>query len=395
MNDRKDIKPEPSIARIFLSFFRLGLTAFGGPAMVAHIGEMVVEKNSWMSRGAFKDGVATAQTIPGATAMQTAAYAGLRIRGLAGAAAAYIGFGLPATVLMIGLSAVYSATHDLPVSHALFQGLQAIVVAIVAGACFTFGRTTIKSWKDAVIALAAASYLMLNGSPFLVIFFAAGIGVLFHRQRDSIIGVDTGESKTMARFPAKQIMMIVFFAAATLVVLYIIKPVLFQLSYLMMQIDLMAFGGGFASVPLMLHKVVDIKKWMTAESFMDGIAMGQITPGPIVITATFVGYQVAGIAGAIVSTAGIFLPSFVLIIAAAHSFYRLKQNAIFQSATRGILASFVGLLLATTVKFGLAAHWEPISVLLCTGAFTALMLKADILLVVSIGGVLSLLLLRH
>lgn len=162
----------------------------------------------------------------------------------------------------------------------------------------------------------------------------------------------------------------------------------------MMQIDLMAFGGGFASVPLMLHNVVDIKKWMTAGPFMDGIAMGQITPGPIVITATFVGYQVAGIAGAIVATAGIFIPSFVMVIAAAHSFYRLKKNAAFQWAMRGILASFVGLLLATTVKFALAANWEPITLLLCIVAFAALMLKAEIIFVVSIGGVLSSLLLR-
>jgi chromate transporter len=395
MNDQNYISCGPSITRIFLSFFRLGLTAFGGPAMVAHIGVMVVEKKHWLSRDTFKDGVATAQTIPGATAMQTAAYAGLRIRGVAGAAAAYIGFGLPATLLMIGLSAAYEATHELPVSHALFQGLQIIVVAIVARACFTFGRTTIKSWKDAVISLAAALYLMVHGNPFLVILFASGLGIIIYRQQGSMSGANTSESGTIDRFPTMQLLMIVVSVATALIILLFVKQVLFHLSFLMMQIDLMAFGGGFASIPLMLHKVVDVSKWMTAGSFMDGIAMGQITPGPIVITATFVGYQVAGIGGAIAATAGIFLPSFVLIVAAAHYFIRLKHNAFFQRAMNGILASFVGLLLATTIKFGLTAHWEPVTVFLCVGAFTALMLKTDILLVVSIGGVLSSLLLRH
>ena len=157
----------PSLPQIFWAFLRLGLTAFGGPAMIPYIGEMAVTKRQWLTRPSFKEGVAVAQTIPGATAMQTAAYVGLRIRGISGAAAAYIGFGLPAFLLMVVLSAAYRATHALPVSLSVFLGLQVIVVAIVAKAAFTFGRTTVKGWEDALVGLAAAAYLALGGNPIL------------------------------------------------------------------------------------------------------------------------------------------------------------------------------------------------------------------------------------
>jgi chromate transport protein ChrA len=149
---------------------------------------------------------------------------------------------------------------------------------------------------------------------------------------------------------------------------------------------LLAFGGGFASVPLMLHAVVDVKRWLGTRAFMDGIALGQVTPGPIVITATFVGYQVKGLAGAVIATAAIFTPSFVVLLAAVPYFDRLQRSVVFRSAMRGVLASFVGLLVSTAITFVLAAHWSPFLALLAGAAFVALMLKADLLLVVMAGG---------
>jgi len=122
---------------------------------------------------------------------------------------------------------------------------------------------------------------------------------------------------------------------------------------------------------------------------MDGIALGQVTPGPIVITATFVGYQLAGMAGALIGTASVFLPSFLILIAVAPHFDRLRTNPIFQKAVRGILASFAGLLLAVTIRFGLAAEWTLPSIGLGCGAFLALMLKVDVLWVVLAGAIIS------
>jgi chromate transporter len=132
---------------LFLSFFKLGLTAFGGLAMTAHIRKMAVEKKQWLDDSSFRADVALCQMLPGATAMQTAAYVGLHLRGIGGAAASFIGFGLPAFLIMTALSASYLYVHALPAVASIFSGLQAMVVAIIAHATFTFGKTWIREGR--------------------------------------------------------------------------------------------------------------------------------------------------------------------------------------------------------------------------------------------------------
>jgi chromate transporter len=162
----------------------------------------------------------------------------------------------------------------------------------------------------------------------------------------------------------------------------------------MLRIDLFAFGGGFASLPLMFHEVVNAMGWMDGKTFMDGIALGQVTPGPIVITATFVGYLVRGFPGALVATAGIFTPSFVVLVVATPFFDRLKSARYFSSATRGILASFVGLLSNMTIRFAVVVPWDAVKVLFGIAVIVALARKVNILYVVLIGSVLSIIVFR-
>ena len=130
---------------LFISFFRLGLTAFGGPAMVAHIRELSTERHQWLDHADFKNGVALCQSIPGAIAMQVAAYVGLKVRGIPGALAAYIGFGLPAFILMLILSVLYARCNSLPKFISLFNGLQVIVVAIIFNAICSFYLSVLSS----------------------------------------------------------------------------------------------------------------------------------------------------------------------------------------------------------------------------------------------------------
>jgi chromate transporter len=153
----------------------------------------------------------------------------------------------------------------------------------------------------------------------------------------------------------------------------------------MLKVDVSAFGGGFASIPVMLQQVVDVRKWIDSKTFMDGIALGQVTPGPVVITATFVGYQVAGLLGAVVGTVAIFSPSFLMVLITVPYFDHLQRLVVFRRALRGILASFVGLLLAVTAHFAIAASWTTRSVLLALAAFVALRFKIDVLWVVLVG----------
>jgi chromate transporter len=384
-------EPRPSLADLFFSFLRLGITAFGGPAMVAYIGEMSVKRKQWLDPQAFKTGTALAQSIPGATAMQVAAYVGLQTRGLAGAFLSYTGFGLPAFVLMLILSSLYAASRSVSWVGSLFAGLQVIVVAIVANATFSFGKTSLKRASSVVIAAASTGALLVHISPSYVILGAAVAGAIVpHTEtQPAPAGMVQGPQRGLAG-----VLVLTGFCVAGLVCLYATNGALFRLSLLMLKVDLFAFGGGFASLPLMLLEVVKVRSWMDSKTFMDGIALGQVTPGPIVITATFVGYLVHGLPGAAVATVAIFTPSFLLLVGTAPFFHRMRQSPVFTRATQGILASFVGLLLYITIRFALAVPWDVLRICLAAAAIAAILRKVDLLYVVLIGAGLSIVLLR-
>jgi chromate transporter len=381
----------PSLKELFLSFLRLGVTAFGGPAMVAYIGEFSVKRKQWLDQETFKHGVALCQTIPGATAMQTAAYVGLQAKGVMGALATYIGFGLPAFLLMTIFSSLYAASHDLPWVTALFAGLQVIVVALVANAAYTFGKTSLKGFTEAFLAVAAAFAFFIGVSPFYVIAGTALAGMLAFKAKISATA-GTAPKADSPHFIHVAILLLIVLAG--LMVLYFFSAKLLRLALLMLKVDIFAFGGGFASVPLMLHEIVDVQGWLDSKAFMDGIALGQVTPGPIVITATFVGYLTQGFVGGLVATLAIFTPSFVVLVAIAPFFDRMRQSKFFSQALKGILCSFVGLLVFVTIKFAFAVPWDPVRILLAAGAFIAVLRKIDILYIVPISAAISLALLR-
>ena len=188
-------------------------------------------------------------------------------------------------------------------------------------------------------------------------------------------------------------MLAALIAGLSLVVLFVLDRRLFDLAALMAGVDLFAFGGGYASVPMMLHEVVDVRGWMAGNTFMDGIALGQVTPGPIVITATFVGYQVAGLVGSVVGTIAVFTPSFLMVLLVVPYFDRIQHSVLIRRALRAMLASFVGLLLAVTVQFAMATSWTTPAILLATSVFAALWFKIDVLWVVLVGASVSIFLL--
>jgi chromate transporter len=332
------------------------------------------------------------QSVPGATAMQMAAYVGLRSGGVRGAIASYAGFGLPAFLLMLALAVFYSGSRELPLVVSLFQGLQVMVVAIVANATFHFGRDIGKKPEDLVLAAVAAALFWLGVSPFAVIVGAAMAGAFLFK--DPVLLPSSAKKEGDAGKVPRPIIVFMILACAGVVGLYFADRKLYRLAVLMLRIDLFAFGGGFASLPLMFHEVVNAMGWMDGKTFMDGIALGQVTPGPIVITATFVGYLVRGFPGALVATLAIFTPSFVVLVAVTPFFDRLKSARYFSGTTRGILASFVGLLFYMTIRFGVAVPWEPGKVLFGIAVVFALARKMNILHIVLVGSALSIVIFR-
>ena len=385
-------REHPSPLLLFLSFFRLGLTAFGGPAMVAYIREMAVRHN-WLSPEDFKQGVASCQTIPGATAIQTAAYVGLRAGGPWGATAAYIGFGMPAFILMVVLSALYQRGHGLPIVISIFAGLQVIVVAMVTQAAITFGRATLKNWRDIGLGLIMAALLLAGANPLLVILLAALAGLLLFQKTMQTTQRLPSQPGVLAWRELRLPLLLTLALILGMGVLVLLDRQLLDLALIMVRVDFFAFGGGYASVPLLFNEVVTFRHWMSAPTFMDGMALGQVTPGPIDITATIVGFIRAGLIGAIVATTAIFAPSLIFLTAAVPSFDRFRHNAWFQRAMHGILVSFTGLLLSISLRFALTIAWDSWRVGIAAVVGLALWRRIDLLWIVVAGITASALLL--
>jgi chromate transporter len=377
----------PSLLGLFTSFLGLGVTAFGGPAMVAYIRHMAVKKSRWLHPDSFDGGVALCQAIPGATAMQTAAYVGLHVRGVAGAAASFVGFGLPAFALMMLLSALYARTHNVPAIVSAFSGLRAIIVALVANATVSFGKTALKRWPHVLIAALAAALFAWQASPFLVVVLAGLLAAIFIPTLPS--QQDFSPTRPQIPHTTKTMMIIVAATALAFLGLWLAQRRMFDLAVTMFRIDLFAFGGGFSSVPLMFHEAVQVRRWLDGPTLLNGIVLGQVTPGPIVITATFIGYLLAGPGGGVVATVSVFLPSFLMLLATAPYFDRLRTTPQFNKIVSGVLCSFVGLLLTVSARFAQGVTWDWLHLLLAVVAFIALRLKVNGLWIILIGTGLS------
>ena len=378
----------PRLGELFLSFLRLGSVSFGGPAMVAYIKRLAVVRRTWLKEQEFQDGVALCQAVPGATAMQCAAYVGLRARGLGGAVAAYVGFGLPAFFLMLGLSVAYQHALQLHAVTSMLAGLRAIVVALIANSAWTFARSSVKGVRRGMFSAVTAILFLLGGSPFLIVIGAGLAGTLWLRGPSQALA-PASVPRVSGWSTLRSAALVAAFGIVLLVALALLDRRLTTLGLVMMKVDLFAFGGGFASVPLMYQAVVGSRQWMPASVFMDGIALGQITPGPIVITATFVGHQVAGVVGAAVGTVCIFLPSLLMVVLVEPWFSRFRSSTRFRGASQALVLSFVGLLVSVTIHFAWLTPWNVRSAILAGLALLALLRKVDVVWVVLGGAAVS------
>ncbi len=382
-------KAPPSVASLSLHFLLLGATAFGGPAMVEYIRRLSVEEKGWLDEKAFRDGVALCTTVPGATAMQVAAYVGLRARGVLGAAITYISFGLPAFLLMMGLSGIYLQMKGIGMAASAFEGLKVLVVAIVGAAALGFSRDSLTGLRPLAIALAAAGLFLAGVSPILIIILAGALGVFL---KTALPAPEGGSSMETPQSALWLVLLLVLAAVCLLAALFLLSPPLAEIFALMLRVDLFAFGGGQAALHLLFHEVVTARGWLDARTFLDGIALGQVTPGPIVISATFIGYLLQGPAGGLVATLGIFLPSFLMVIGIGPYFPRIRDSELLSRAFGGIVASFAGLLISVTILFGSQIPWDLPRALMAAGAFIALTAKVKVYWVVLAGVVLSILL---
>jgi len=345
--------PEKQIRlqEIFWVFFKMGLTAFG-PAMMAEAKKNIVKRKGWLKEQEFLNGLALAQFLPGATFVTLTIFMGYHIRRLAGAVVSFTGFLLPPAGLMLLLSYLYFRYSGLPLVQTAFRGVEAIVVALIANVIFDLGRSVIKDWQTALVAVASLAVAWFNQNVFLIILLAAVLSVIIFTPWREKPDPDKAGMVAPGEVYRWQEVAIVLAGAAAIAGLSAIHPLLLQMEGVFFRIGILVFGNGFTMIPLIQQQVVNVYHWLDLEQFAAGIALGQITPGPIVITATFVGYKVAGTLGALAATIGIFAPCFILVTLVMPIYRKIKENPWVKVIFKGIVASFIGLMVVVVVGMG-------------------------------------------
>jgi chromate transporter len=339
------------------------------------------------------DGLALCQIVPGATVVQLAAYVGYRLHKTLGAVLAAVAFIVPAFFLMLGLSFLYFKYGQLSWVKSVSRGLNAVVIALMLQALWRLEENVRQHWLDFGLALVALGSLWL-GMNYLLVFLGAGALRL-------ILGLRFSPQATPAEFsvdPVPDPGIILVEIMATLVGLSLVVWGLINLnsdlglmSLIFLKIGVISFGGGYAMIPILQWDMVDHLGWLTLQQFLDGILLGFVTPGPIIILATFVGYWIHGLLGAVVATVSIFLPPIGIIIFLTPFYQRIKEARLMRHVIRGILAALVGMLVLVIIQMSQAALIDVKTWAVMAGASLALIaFKVNLLWVVAATLVFSL-----
>jgi chromate transporter len=399
----KRISRTATLGGIFLSFLEIGLTGFGGGlAVIAQIRTMVVNKRRWLTDHEFAEAFALAQSLPGTNAGNAVTYIGLRLRGIGGATVAMTAFVLPSMLMMIVLAILYRHLRMLPKMDLLFLGLNAAVVGLIFVTAWRVGRFTLtKQWQWYVAVLSTLAVLIVNATVIEVVLAAGIVGIymdsfgeerwqrwrriqrLAARRRDRLEEMerknfvggyltkamadervrrrnvkrkatpsDDESKKPDGASNSTRLKSIALLAIAMPLITKI--GLLTTLAFIFLRIGAVTFGGGYIMIPLIEAEIVETQHWLTHQEFADATALAQVMPGPVLKTATFIGYRVSGTVGALVGTLSVYLPAFVMTIAAGSSLRRFRANRQVQSFLRGISPAVVGLLIASAWSIGRA-----------------------------------------
>lgn len=312
------------IARPFL---KIGAFGFGGGmGMLAMIRAECVKRRKWLTDEEMGTGVAIGQLIPGPFVPNYCQYIGHKLRGLRGAAVATVSLLLPSFLLMIILSWVYLTYHTLPGVTAIFKGIGVAMTAIIIWAAYDMGRVMIRNGKRILIFIFSLTMLLLKIDPVLTVLASAVLMMIFDH-------VPSGK---------------IFMAVPVLV--FDLKKIL-EIFWIFFKTGAVIFGGGYAAIPFIEKEVCVIRPWLTAQEFLAGIALGQITPGPVAITATFVGFKAGGLLGAFTATLAIFLPSFLIFQIIIRIYQRVEHNKFIVSFLNGAKSAIVAILFSTGMIF--------------------------------------------
>jgi chromate transporter len=338
------------LTEVVALFLRLGVTSFGGPA--AHIAIMhseVVQHRKWVSEQEFLDLLGAANLIPGPTSTELAIYLGFRRVGWMGLLLAGVCFILPAMLIVLGLAWAYVRFGSTPLAGRIFYGILPVVIAIVAQALWNLGRKAVKNWLTGLLGLLVLALYFL-GVNILVLLLAAGLVAM--------LGQNLSRLK---RLPVVGFWLPLAGVGLLAGSVRFSLPVLF-LNFL--KVGATLYGSGYVLLAYLRADFVHGLGWLTDRQLIDAIAIGQVTPGPVFTTATFIGYLLGGVPGALVATAGIFLPSFVFVAIAGLLVERIRKSAWAAGFLDGVNAASLGLMAGVTFQLATTAVIDPLTILI-------------------------------
>jgi chromate transporter len=333
--------PHDRIAEVVFYFLRPCLLGFGGP--VALVGQMERElagERGWLTKEQMREAVAICQSLPGPLAIQVGIYISYLRAGFWGAWAGGWAFILPNFVIVAGLGALYVYLGDLRPVTAIFYGVSPAVIALILHSCWRLAKLGMEDWLQ--WAIAAVCFVVTLRAEVALLFIGAGvIGIVYY---GNVIGLRQRQTTLAIAAPlaasAAQIAPVASSSTLTKLLLFFLKA------------GSLTFFSGLVIVPFLEQGLVQQYGWLDQRQFLIAVAIGMISPGPVVITATFVGYLVAGFWGSAVSTVGIFLPSFILVLAAAPILARHRANPNVQGFVKGAYAAAIGTILGACVLLG-------------------------------------------
>ncbi len=351
----------PTRAEVFRYFLGLGFVNIGGPvAQITMLFQGIVERRRWIDRDRFVRIMSVCHVLPGPEALQLAIYVGYLTGRTWGGIVAGITFIVPGAIVMTALAAAYVAFGALPAVNDALYVLKPAVFGIIAAGLLKIGRAALTDARLAVIAVLAFALVWLARVDLLVVLAAAAFANV--------------ASRRLIRAPA---------ALVSVAPLIALTPAgWLDFTWVFLKTGLFSFGGAYGSIAFLQQEAVAERGWITASQLLDGVALSVATPGPFMLFATFVGYLVAGVPGAIVATVAIFVPSFVFILVLARWIERALERPVFREAIAGISAAVVAIILSVTVALAPAAVTDPIAALVALASFTAVaVFKRDVALV--------------
>ncbi len=344
-------------------FLKLGMISFGGPAAhTALMEQEVVQKRKWITREMFLDILAATNLVPGPNSTEMAIHIGYLRAGWAGLVAAGMAFILPAFFVSLALSFIYTRYGSLPEGQALFYGINPVIIAIILSATYRLGKSAIRGKLQMVLGAAAFVAVMLGVNEILVLLAAGLIGILVYKAPKWL---KSGNLLwNIAPFLP--------FAVHLFQTWFENPPKLVQLTLFFLKVGSLLFGSGMVLFAFIQQDVVERFGWLSQSQLIDAIAVGQMTPGPVLSSATFIGYLVADWKGAVLATTAVFLPSFVIVALMGPFMPLLRRSAAVQAFLKGVNAAVVALMLTVGVSLFQAA---------VTDLWTFLILIAGLVLV--------------